>query len=208
MTGLVREAHLARIAEVRAGTAAAKVGYPIGLRELEVLRTARLGPALVRITLGGDGAAGFESHVPEEHVRLIFPDEHGELRLPERDGLSLRWPRPLPVSREYTVRRHDPDTGELDIDIALHPGGLGADWAAAVAPGERIHVAGPPGGPAARAIRSPGPRPARGSAAAEIAALVRGRSIPRETRPHGDHGLSAPRLGRVSATWVHNAPVH
>jgi NADPH-dependent ferric siderophore reductase len=142
----VTPGHLARIAEVRAGTRAAKVPYPIGLRELEVLAARRLGSALVRVTLGGAGAAGFESHVPDEHVRLIFPDEHGALRLPERDGLSLRWPHPRPVSREYTVRRHDPAVGEIDIDIALHSGGLGSDWACSVVPGARIHVAGPPGG--------------------------------------------------------------
>jgi NADPH-dependent ferric siderophore reductase len=73
-------------------------------------------------------------------------DERGELRLPERNGLMLRWPRPMPVSREYTVRRHDPAAGELDVDVAMHPGGVAADWAAAAEPGERIHVAGPPGG--------------------------------------------------------------
>ncbi|WP_337061765.1 siderophore-interacting protein [Kineococcus sp. G2] len=138
--------HLARIAAARAGTAAAKVGYPIGLREVEVLRTQRLGPALVRVTLGGPGAEGFVSHVPEEHVRLVFPDEHGVLRLPERDGPSLRWPRPLPVSREYTVRRHDPVTGEIDVDLVLHPGGVASGWAASTRPGDRVHVAGPPGG--------------------------------------------------------------
>jgi len=138
--------HLDRIDEVRAGTSCAKVPYPIGLRELEVLATTMLGSALLRVTLGGPGARGFESHVPEEHIRLIFPDEHGELRLPERDGLSLRWPRPLPVSREYTVRRHDPVAEQIDVDIAVHAGGVASDWAVAVRPGALIHVAGPPGG--------------------------------------------------------------
>jgi NADPH-dependent ferric siderophore reductase len=142
----VTAGHLTRVAEVRAGTRPAKVAYPIGLRELEVLGTRPLGAALLRVTLGGAGVAGFESHVPDEHVRLIFPDERGELRLPERDGTSLRWPRPLPVSREYTVRRHDRAAGRIDIDIAVHPGGLGSEWATRVRPGERVHVAGPPGG--------------------------------------------------------------
>ncbi|MGH8919437.1 MAG: siderophore-interacting protein [Actinomycetes bacterium] len=135
-----------RLAAAKAGPGGAKVPYPIGIRELEVLRTARLGPRLLRLTLGGPGATGFQSHAPDEHVRLIFPDERGELRLPERDGAVLRWPRPHPVSREYTVRRHDPAAGEIDIDVVVHPGGVASDWATAVAPGERIHVAGPPGG--------------------------------------------------------------
>ncbi|MGH3586046.1 MAG: siderophore-interacting protein, partial [Pseudonocardia sp.] len=117
-----RERHLERIAEVRAGTQSERVPYPIRIREVEVRGTRMLGSALLRLTLGGDGAAGFESHAPCEHVKLIFPDEHGELRLPEVNGLMLRWPRPLPVSREYTVRRFDAQAGEIDIDIALHAG--------------------------------------------------------------------------------------
>jgi NADPH-dependent ferric siderophore reductase len=138
--------HLERIAAVRAGESGARVPYPIGIRELEVRGVRRLTAALARLTLGGPGLAGFQSHVPEEHVRLIFPDERGELRLPEPDGLVLRWPRPLPVSREYTVRRHDPRTGELDVDLVLHPGGLAARWVRTARVGERIPVAGPPGG--------------------------------------------------------------
>ncbi|WAL93766.1 siderophore-interacting protein [Streptomyces sp. Je 1-369] len=141
-----RHRHLDRIAEVREGLHAEKVGYPIGIREAEVVRTAKVGEGLLRLTLGGPGTEGFEAHAPDEHVKLIFPEPDGELRLPERDGAMLRWPRPAPTSREYTVRRYDPVTGELDIDIVPHDGGLASDWAHAVEPGAVVHVAGPPGG--------------------------------------------------------------
>ncbi|GAA2660145.1 MULTISPECIES: siderophore-interacting protein [Actinosynnema] len=143
-----RSRHHERIAEVRAGRAggAEKVGYPIRVRAAEVVRTAPLGTGLIRVTLGGPGTEGFEAHSPDEHVKLIFPDERGELRLPEPNGDMLRWPRPAPVSREYTVRRYDPVSGELDVDVALHAGGLGSDWALAAKPGDVVHVAGPPGG--------------------------------------------------------------
>ncbi|GAA4994406.1 siderophore-interacting protein [Pseudonocardia tropica] len=130
------------------GTGQTKVPYPILLRELEVLRTRELNPSLLRLTLGGDGLAGFQSHPDgaEEHVRLVFPDENGELRLPEQNEDTLNWGRPRPVSREYTVRHFDADAGELDIDLVLHPGGLASEWVRTVVPGTRIHVAGPPGG--------------------------------------------------------------
>ncbi|MFC4004175.1 siderophore-interacting protein [Prauserella oleivorans] len=141
-----RHRHLDRIAEVRAGTVAEKVGYPIRVRAVEVLRTRPVGAGLLRVTLGGPGLEGFEAHAPDEHVKLIFADPDGILRLPEPDGLMLRWPRPSPTSREYTVRAYDPAAGELDIDIALHDGGLAAEWAKTARPGERVHVAGPPGG--------------------------------------------------------------
>lgn len=141
-----RHRHLERIAEVRAGRHAEKVGYPIQVRATEVVRTAMVGSGLLRVTLGGPGAEGFEAHAPDEHVKLIFPEPDGSLRLPEQNGTMLRWPRPSPTSREYTVRRYDPATAEIDIDIAPHDGGLASDWASAVEPGAVIHLAGPPGG--------------------------------------------------------------
>ncbi|WP_371096832.1 siderophore-interacting protein [Streptomyces sanglieri] len=141
-----RHRHLERIAEVRAGRHAEKVGYPIGIRATEVVRTAMVGSGLLRVTLGGPGAEGFEAHAPDEHVKLLFPDPDGSLRLPERNGLMLSWPRPASVSREYTVRRHDPVAGEIDIDVALHDGGLASEWAHGVGPGDIMHLAGPPGG--------------------------------------------------------------
>ena len=130
------------------------MSYPIGIRRLTVLRTQRLGPAIVRVTLGGPGLDRFLSFCPTEHVRLVFPDEDGTRRLPEPNGQMLRWPRPMPRSREYTVRRFNPDAGELDVDLVLHDGGLAAGWAEAVTAGEQIDVAGPPGG-----LAVPEPRP-------------------------------------------------
>ncbi|GAA4126865.1 siderophore-interacting protein [Actinomadura keratinilytica] len=141
-----RDRHLERIAEVRAGTRAEKVPYPIRIRRTEVVRTEMVGAGLIRLTLGGPGTEGFESHAPDEHVKIVFPDPDGTLRLPEPDGLMLRWPRPSPTTREYTVRRYDARTGELAVDIALHDGGLASDWARSVRPGDPVHVAGPPGG--------------------------------------------------------------
>ncbi|TLG09062.1 siderophore-interacting protein [Nocardia cyriacigeorgica] len=141
-----RAAYAERITEVLAGDHGEKVGYPIGLCEVEVLRSEPVGAGLLRITFGGAELAGFHSYVPDEHVRLVFPGDDGVLRLPRRDGLSLEWGSPRPVSREYTVRRYDREALELDIDFALHPGGLASDWALAATPGTRIHIAGPPGG--------------------------------------------------------------
>ncbi|UGT45484.1 siderophore-interacting protein [Nocardia yamanashiensis] len=141
-----RAAYATRITEVLAGPHGAKVGYPIGLCEVRVLRSEPVGAGLLRITFGGPELAGFHSYVPDEHVRLVFPDEGGELRLPSRDGLSLEWGNPRPVSREYTVRRHSAEDAELDIDFAIHPGGLASEWALAATPGTPMHIAGPPGG--------------------------------------------------------------
>ena len=141
-----RSRHLDRIAEVRAGLHAEKVGYPIGIRETRVVRTAMVGAGLLRVTLGGAGTEGFEAHSPDEHVKLLFPDADGSLRLPEPNGTMLRWAGSVLRSRQYTVRRYDPVAGEIDIDVALHDGGLASDWAREARPGAVMHIAGPPGG--------------------------------------------------------------
>ncbi|MFJ4803220.1 siderophore-interacting protein [Streptomyces murinus] len=141
-----RPGHLERIEEVLAGHRPEKVRYPIRVRRTEVVRTTTVGAGLLRVTLGGPGTEGFEAHSPIDHVKLLFPEPDGSLRLPEPDGDLLKWPRPAPTSREYTVRRYDPEAGEIDIDIAPHEGGLASDWAQRVRPGAVLHVAGPPGG--------------------------------------------------------------
>lgn len=53
-----------RIARVREGRHAEKVGYPIRIRETEVVRTGMIGAGLLRVTLGGPGIEGFEAHSP------------------------------------------------------------------------------------------------------------------------------------------------
>lgn len=136
-----------RVAEAMVGPGGAKVPYPIRVRRLEIAGTRMVGPAMLRMTLTGAELAGFESHsVVDEHVKLIFPDDDGGLRVPEQDGLMLLWPTPMPPTRDYTVRRHDPEAGELDLDVVLHPGGLASEWASRAQPGERVWVAGPPAG--------------------------------------------------------------
>lgn len=123
------------------------VDFPVRIREVEVVRSIRLSDTMIRLTLGGPGAEDFESGIFDEHVKLIFPEpDTGELRLPQPDGDELIWPRPIPTSREYTIRAHRPEEREIDIDFVVHESGLASDWARDAVPGDRVHVAGPPGG--------------------------------------------------------------
>jgi NADPH-dependent ferric siderophore reductase len=79
----------------------------------------RLSPSLVRVGLGGPGLTGFDSlGVPDEAVVLRFPGAEGG-----------RW---------YTVRRCEP--GRLTVDIVLHPGGVGGEWAAQARVGDRLEI--------------------------------------------------------------------
>ncbi|MGO2092055.1 siderophore-interacting protein [Mycetocola reblochoni] len=185
------------------------VDFPVRVREVEVVRTTRLSDTMIRLTFGGEGAAGFESAIFDEHVKLIFPEpDTGELRLPLPDGDDLIWPRPIPTSREYTVRAHRPDAQEIDIDFVVHASGLASDWARDAQPGDRAHIAGPPGGyrvsddydfyvlvadetalPAVARWLEESPRSRSGAVVVEVEG------------PRSEQSLDAPE--GVSVTWLH-----
>jgi NADPH-dependent ferric siderophore reductase len=97
-------------------------------RVLTVLQTVRLSPAMLRLRLGGAELAGFASPSPGDHVKLIVPDGAGGT-----------------VMRDYTPRRHDPASGWLEIDFALHDAGPATLWALQARPGDRAEIAGPRG---------------------------------------------------------------
>lgn len=128
---------------------------PIVLRQLEVLHVCDVAPRLRRVSLGGPQLGSFQSVAgpqpafaspgPDDHVKLFFADSgSGILTLPVQEAHRLRWPQsPRALSREYTPRAFNPDSGRLDLDFVRHDEGIAADWAYNTRPGDRIHVAGP-----------------------------------------------------------------
>lgn len=74
----------------------------------DVLRREQLTPHLVRLTLGGEGLAGFASTgIPDEWIGLVVPGQF--------------------QSRYYTVRFWD--GSELVLDVVVHDVGLVTEWA-------------------------------------------------------------------------------
>ncbi|WP_129837644.1 siderophore-interacting protein [Streptomyces sp. RFCAC02] len=136
-----------RVADhLRSGSGVVRIPYPIGIRTLTLLNRTEITPCMLRLTLGGPGLDGFHSYQADDHIRIVFPDPDGTLRVPvPNDRQMLDWPRPFPITRQYTVRRWDPDTRELDLDFVLHDGGVASEWARRAAIGEDVIVAGPPG---------------------------------------------------------------
>ncbi len=51
----------------------------------------------------------------------------------------------MPAMRDYTPRRYDLNTLELDIDFVLHGDGPASTWAEQAKPGQHLHIAGPRG---------------------------------------------------------------
>ncbi|GAA2720893.1 siderophore-interacting protein [Actinocorallia aurantiaca] len=130
----------------REGGGVVRIPYPIGIRTTTVLRTARVTPNIVRVTVGGPGLDGLHSYQADDHVRIVFPDPDGTLRLPvPNEELMLDWPKPFPTARKYTIRRYDAAARELDLDVVVHEGGVGSAWASSVAVGDEVAIAGPPG---------------------------------------------------------------
>ena len=106
-----------------------RVRHTLKLRALTVLRTQRLSPCFVRVTLGGDALDGFISASFDDHVKLMLPAPgQTELVLPSADPQGPRFPEGAvpPVMRDYTPRRFDAAARELDIEFALHGDGPAA----------------------------------------------------------------------------------
>ncbi|WP_433279613.1 siderophore-interacting protein [Pseudonocardia xinjiangensis] len=118
-------------------------------RLLQVRRSERITPRMVRVTLGGEELAGFGGEGPDRRIKMFFPVP-GQDRpaVPRATSGGPLWPtgEPRPAIRTYTVRRFDPRSGELDVDFVLHEGhGPAAAWARDARPGSWVGVSEPGG---------------------------------------------------------------
>jgi len=127
------------------------VAAPFRFFSLQVVRTRRLGPSMVRVTFGGEDLAYFFSDGCDQSLSLFLPHPHQtepQVPLELGDGWWQGW-RELPddvraVMRSYTLRalRRNPD--EIDIDFVLHtPAGPASEWASRAAAGDRVLLLGP-----------------------------------------------------------------
>lgn len=122
--------------------------YPMAFRAPEVLRVEQVTPKMVRVTLGGDELAGFQSLSPDDHLKVILPSKYDEkpvLPQPTEKGFAYPDGAERPVMRDYTPRRFDAGAGELDIDFFIHGDGPATRWASQANVGQLIGTAGPRG---------------------------------------------------------------
>jgi NADPH-dependent ferric siderophore reductase len=124
-----------------------RVRHETRMRMLHVVRTQRLTPTLLRITLGGRDLAGFTSAAADDHVKVFFPLQPGGQPIVPAGppGARTEGSGPAPVARDYTPRRFDPTRLELDLEFSLHGEGPAARWAAQAVQGHELAIGGPRG---------------------------------------------------------------
>ena len=114
-----------------------------------VTRVERLAPRLVRVVLDGDGLAGFTpTEFTDQYVNALFLPPDAPWTVPfDPDEVKAGPAEHRPRGRRETVRRWDPDRGELWLELVTHGDvGLAGRWADHAAPGDRLQVVGPSGG--------------------------------------------------------------
>jgi NADPH-dependent ferric siderophore reductase len=112
-----------------------------------VVEVGWLTPVMRRIVLGGPGLADFRStgHA-DEWFRLVFPAEGASVvGQPQLVNGVGRFADPQPISRWYTVRRWDPNRGQLSVDVVIHGHGTATEWAVHVEPGAEVMISSPAG---------------------------------------------------------------
>jgi NADPH-dependent ferric siderophore reductase len=119
-----------------------------GLYLARVVRSQRLSPGFVRVTVAGQDLERLPRHGYDQWFRLCLPIGAGTVdwsALPDQFGLSgyLKFKSSglakRVAVRNYTVRQHRPEAGELDIDFVAHGDrGLAGPWAQRAQPGDQL----------------------------------------------------------------------
>lgn len=105
-----------------------RVRHELHIRDVEVVRVARIGDTFARISFRGEALARFASASFDDHVKFMFDGP---------DGQQLR--------RDFTPLDYDPGARELTLEFALHESGAASDWARSAVPGQPAVIAGPRG---------------------------------------------------------------
>jgi NADPH-dependent ferric siderophore reductase len=105
-----------------------RVRHETRRRTLTIATIEALGTHMRRIGFTAPELHDFVSAAFDDHIKLFFPDESGEM-----------------VMRDFTPRRYDNAANTLTIDFALHDSGPATQWAAKAKVGDTLDIGGPRG---------------------------------------------------------------
>jgi NADPH-dependent ferric siderophore reductase len=114
---------------------------------VQVKARTQIGPHVVRVTAQGESLGELPQRGFDHWFRLFLPADGEDAALehvPDRftTGPYLKFvasgaAKRLTV-RNYTIRHHRPADGEIDIDFAVHSGGVASQWAQNARSGDRF----------------------------------------------------------------------
>jgi NADPH-dependent ferric siderophore reductase len=182
---------------------------------LQVRRTERLTPHMIRVVAGGDDLAAFpDTAHTDRYVKVLFPLPGVAYPEPfDMEAVRAAFPRDQwPAARTYTVRAFDPAACELVIDFVHHgAAGLAGPWAAAARPGDRVLLLGPGGAYAPDAdadwhllVGDESALPAIAAALERVPAGVPVHALVEVDGPADEQPLTSP--GRLDLRWCHRDP--
>lgn len=182
---------------------------PPKLWQVPVLRSERITPRMIRVTVGGPALADFPGAGGDQHVVLYFYGVDAELPTPlTLDTARTHLSQVRPAMRSYTVRRFDSERHELDLDFVLHGhDGPASAWARAARPGDPLIVVGP--SPAYRLdpavphllLGDETALPAIGTMVAELPASAMATVVVEIADAAEEQRLDSP--ADVTTTWLH-----
>lgn len=185
------------------------------LTTLQVRRTERLAPHMIRIVAGGAELADFpDTPYTDRYVKILFPRPGVTYPEPfDMEVIRAELPREQwPAVRTYTVRALDPASGELTIDFVHHgDSGLAGPWAAAARTGDVLRLLGPGGAyaPDPRAawhlmVGDESALPAIGAACERVTPGAPVRAVLEVADADEEQLLTSP--GELRTTWLHRGP--
>lgn len=110
------------------------------LHRATVTATERISPQLVRLTFDAPDLAGVELPFTDHYIKILFPPAGAPYAWPfDPEQAREQNPDHPPVTRTYSLRRHDAATGSVVIDFVEHGDtGLAGPWAGRAKPGDEI----------------------------------------------------------------------
>ena len=169
-----------------------------------------LTPALVRVTLGGEGLAGFAMpDATDTYVNVAIPPAGAPYAVPfvPAEVREQHAPEHWPARRRYTVRHWD--GARLTLDVVVHgDSGAGGPWAAHAMPGDVLVLEGPSGGyrpdPDADWHLLVGDESALPAIAAALEAIpAGGRAVVRLVCDGPEHEVALACSGELDLRWLH-----